>query len=169
LTFSSCWRNLVETTEIITLKGYKQNGVPRKGVLLLFLNVRAWIERPQGPQEFDTYATFFRIEPPYNALASKDKSAWLPGEIGREEESKIDSNTLSEDAPMRSEDEGSSLGDVMSNRFDLPSLVGSCDGCFEKRNYSRVLPPFKRTIHSPPLDWDPRDCLAQSGAIFAKS
>jgi len=95
------------------------------------LNVPGWIECPQGPHELDTYATSFPIEPPYNTWALKDKSAWLPGEIGREEESEIGSDALSEGLPMWSEDEGSSLGDVMGKRFDLPNLVGDCDSYFE--------------------------------------
>jgi hypothetical protein len=105
--------------------------VPRKGVIFLFSNVPVWIERSQGSQKFDTYAASFRIEPPYNAWALKDKSAWLPGEIGREVESKVGSDTLSEGVPMWSKDEGSSLGDVTGNRFGLPSLVGFCEGCFK--------------------------------------
>ena len=134
MTFLPFCRNLIETTEVLTFKGQKQNGVPRKGAPLLFPNVPGWIERPQGPQEFDTYATSFRIEPRYNAWALKDNSAWLPGEMGREEESKIGSDALSEGLPMWSVDERSSRGDVMGNRFDLPNLVGSCDGYFENSN-----------------------------------
>ena len=124
----------------------------RKGVLRLFLNVPARIERPQRPQEFDAHATSFRIEPPYDARTFKDESAWLPGETGREEESKVGLYALSKEVPMWSEDQGSSLGDVIGDRFDLPRLVGSRQGHFENTEPSRIFPPFEGRIHSPPLD-----------------
>ena len=100
----------------------------------MFLNVAAWIERPQGPQEFESYGTSFRIEPPYDARTLKNQSVLLPREIGREEESKIGSHALSEGVPMWSEDQGSSLGNVMGNRFDLRSPVGRCEGHLENRD-----------------------------------